>query len=149
MEEEKMNKFLIVGALCLGLGCSTEVKDMPYEGDNHPFRVAMRDMKTPYKTLESFATDAKLLPQAAKAAQELKVISLSTAKMKPAYLTPEQHADYEKHFNDLVAVIDAHEASFKNGDVKKAQGLHAALEVVKKAAHKQFIKQAKKHRGAE
>ncbi len=144
-----MYKYALSVSLLLGVGCNTVVSNMPYEGDNHPFRVAMRDMKTPYKTLENFATDAKLLPEAAKAAQELKVICKSTSEMKPAFLTPEQHADYEKHFSNLVAVIEAHEASFKNGDVKKAQGLHAALEDVKKAAHKQFIKQAKKHRGAE
>ncbi len=145
----KMNKFLVMGVLFLGFGCNSIVQDIPYEGDNHPFRVAMRDMKSPYKILENFSSDASLFPVAAIAVQQLKVISQTTAKMKPAFLMPEQYADYEKHFSDLVAIMDEYEVFFRNGDIKKAQGLHGALEEVKKAAHKQFIKQAKSHRGAE
>ena len=109
----------------------------------------MRDMKGPYKTLENFEKDAKLAPQAAKAAQELKALCITSCKMKPAFLTADQHQAYEKHFKDMVAAIDAHEPAFKSGDVKKAQGLYGALAKGKKAAHGEFSKQAKKHRGAE
>lgn len=141
-----MYKLLLIAIALFVAGCASEI---PYEGKDHPFRVAMRDMKGPYKTIEDFEEDASLAPKAAKAAQELKALCISTCKMKPAFLTAEQHADYEKHFKDMVAAIDAHEAAFKSGDVKKAQGLYGALAKVKKAAHGQFIKQAKKHRGAE
>lgn len=145
-----MYKLLLVAIALFVSGCASECPSQcPYEGKDHPFRVAMRDMKTPYKTIENFEKDAKLAPQAAKAAQELKALCISTCKMKPAFLNAEQHDAYEKHFKNMVAAISAHEASFKSGDVKKAQGLFGALAKVKKAAHGEFIKQAKKHRGAE
>ncbi|MCM8542972.1 MAG: cytochrome b562 [Lentisphaeraceae bacterium] len=141
-----MYKLLLIAITLFVAGCATEI---PYEGKDHPFRVAMRDMKGPYKTLENFEKDAKLAPDAAKAAQELKALCVSTSKMKPAFLNAEQHSAYNKHFSDMVAAIDAHEGAFKSGDVKKAQGLYGALAKVKKAAHGEFVKQAKKHRGAE
>ena len=142
-----MYKLLLVAIALFVAGCASE--PIPYEGKDHPFRVAMRDMKAPYKTLEEFEKDASLAPKAAAAAQELKTICITTCKMKPAFLKAEQHADYEKHFKDMVAVIDMYEPAFKSGDLKKAQGIYGALAKVKKAAHGQFIKQAKKHRGAE
>ena len=142
-----MYKLLLAAIALFVAGCASE--PIPYEGKDHPFRVAMRDMKEPYKTLETFETDASIAPKAAAAAQELKALCITTCKMKPAFLTPDQHLEYEKHFKDMVAVINAFEPAFKNGDLKKAQGIYAELAKVKKAAHGQFIKQAKKHRGAE
>lgn len=140
-----MYKVLVLVALLFAFGCSSQI---PYEGKDHPFRVAMRDMKGPYKTIEKFKDDPNLMAQAQKAAIELKALSISTAEMKPAFLNAEQHSEYEKYFMDMVEVIDNFAPKFNSGDVKKAQGLFDELAKVKKQAHDKFIKQAKKHRGA-
>ena len=142
-----MYKLLLLTIALFVAGCASG--PIPYEGKDHPFRVAMRDMKGPYKTLENFEKDAALAPDAAKASQELKALCMSTSEMKPGFLKPEQHDAYNKHFMEMVKVIDAFEPSFKNGDIKKAQGIFAELAKVKKAAHGEFYKQAKKHRGEE
>ena len=142
-----MYKLLLLSIALFAAGCASA--PIPYEGKDHPFRVAMRDMKEPYKTLENFEKDASLAPNAAKAAQELKAICMSTSKMKPGFLKLEQHAAYDKHFREMVTIIDAYEPSFKSGDVKKSQGIFAELAKAKKAAHGEFYKQAKKHRGEE
>jgi len=142
-----MYKLLLAAIVLFVAGCNTG--PIPYEGKDHPFRVAMRDMKSPYKTLESFEEDASLAPKAAAAAQELKALCVTCCKMKPGFLRTDQHLEYEKHFKDMIKVIDAYQPAFKSGDLKKAQGIYGALAKVKKAAHGQFIKQAKKHRGAE
>ena len=44
--------FLIVAAALMA-GCVTS----KYEGEDHPYRVLMRDMKPHYKTLENFSID--------------------------------------------------------------------------------------------
>ncbi|MCH2204944.1 MAG: hypothetical protein MK132_03610 [Lentisphaerales bacterium] len=46
-----MYKLSLLIAALFAFGCSSQV---PYEGKDHPFRVAMRDMKAPYKTIENF-----------------------------------------------------------------------------------------------
>ena len=141
-----MHKLILLTLALFAFGCSSQV---PYEGKDHPFRVAMRDMKGPYKTIENFKKDPNLMAQAQKAAIELKELSVMTCKMKPAFLNAEQHSEYEKYFMDMVEVIDNFTPKFNSGDVKKAQGLFDELAKVKKAAHGKFIKQAKKHRGVE
>ena len=49
----------------------------------------------------------------------------------------------------ICEVIDNFAPKFNSGDVKKVQALFDELAKVKKAAHGKFIKQAKKHHGAE
>ncbi|MCM8536294.1 MAG: cytochrome b562 [Lentisphaeraceae bacterium] len=141
-----MRKFILIIAAVFAFGCSSQI---PYEGKDHPFRVAMRDMKPPYKTIENFEKDANLAAQAQKAALDLKALCESTADMNPAFLTEGQCKAYKKHFSDMVKVIDNFQPAFHSGDVKKAQGLFAELAKVKKAAHGEFYKQAKKHRGGD
>ena len=139
-----MYKLLLVAITLFVAGCASG--PIPYEGKDHPFRVTMRDMKAPYKVLENFKSDASLAPKAAAAAQELKALCIKCCKMKPAFLKPEQHGEYEKHFKDMVAVINAHESAFKSGDIKKAQGIYSALSQVKKEGHGPLKDQAKAHR---
>jgi soluble cytochrome b562 len=141
-----MNKLLLAIVAIFAFGCSSQI---PYEGKDHPFRVAMRDMKAPYKVIEDFEKNPNLAAQAQKASLELKALCESTADMEPGFLTDGQFEAYQKHFCNMVKVIDDYQSKFSSGDVKNAQGLFAELAKVKKAAHDEFYKQAKKHRGEE
>ncbi len=134
---------VLLAGLC-AFGCSSG--DV-YQGEDHPYRVLMRDMKPHYKTLENFSKDAKLKDDALEACVALQKLGNTGSQMEPGFLNPEQVSAHQRLFTDIAFAAKNHAAYISSGQIEEAQGLFDVLGKIKKQGHTDYKDQAKKHRG--
>ena len=136
----------LVVLAALGAGCVTS---STYEGEDHPYRLLMRDMKPHYKTLDEFSDDASKADEALAACEALVVLGEKGQKMKPGFLKPYEYNAHSQLFAGIAATARLHAAYIRNGDVARGQGIHDELAELKKRGHTRYKDQAKAARGDE
>ena len=134
--------YLIVVAALMA-GCVTT----KYEGEDHPYRVLMRDMKPHYKTLDNFSKDPALAKEAAAACDELVILGEKGQKMKPGFLKSYERKAHGQLFAAIASTCKIHAAYIRSGDVARGQAVYAELSEIKKRGHTRYKDQAKAARG--